>query len=90
MAAVSLSKNIMSTFLRQQDQLNVLDDLRIKVIKPLLPPQILMEDIPLTAEATLTVKEARRGAESIIKMCDDRLLCIVGPCSIHDPKVLFV
>ena len=66
--------------------LNELDDKRIKGIKPLIPPQILMEDIPLTLQAAQTILEGRRGAEAIIKGADDRLLVVVGPCSIHDVK----
>ena len=66
--------------------LNELDDNRIKNIRPLIPPQILMEDIPLSSKASQTVLKARIEAESIIKQKDDRLLVIVGPCSIHDVK----
>ena len=43
-----------------------------------------MEDIALTPKALETVKTARVQAENIIHLKDDRLLCIVGPCSIHD------
>lgn len=66
--------------------LNELDDKRIKGIKPLIPPQILMEDIPLTLKAAQTIIEGRRAAENVIKGADDRLLVVVGPCSIHDVK----
>ena len=66
--------------------LNELDDKRIKVIKPLIPPQILMEDIPLTLKAAQTIVDGRRQAENVIKGSDDRLLVVVGPCSIHDVK----
>jgi len=66
--------------------LNELDDKRIKQIKPLIPPQILMEDSPLTLQASQTVKNGRTSAEKIIKGQDDRLLVIVGPCSVHDVK----
>ncbi|RHZ68895.1 hypothetical protein Glove_292g63 [Diversispora epigaea] len=66
--------------------LNELDDKRIKQIKPLIPPQILMEDLPLTEQASQTVKNGRVSAEAIIKGQDDRLLVIVGPCSVHDVK----
>ncbi|KAI8637053.1 3-deoxy-7-phosphoheptulonate synthase [Parasitella parasitica] len=45
-----------------------------------------MEDIPLTLKAAQTIIEGRRAAESVIKGLDDRLLVIVGPCSIHDVK----
>lgn len=64
--------------------LNELDDKRIKCIKPLIPPQILMEDIPLTLKAAQTIVSGRQSAENIIKGQDDRLLVVVGPCSIHD------
>lgn len=66
--------------------LNELDDKRIKGIKPLIPPQILMEDIPLTLKAAQTIIEGRKAAENVIKGADDRLLVVVGPCSIHDVK----
>lgn len=64
--------------------LNELDDKRIVHIKPLIPPQILMEDIPLTLKAAETILNGRQGAENIIHGKDDRLLVVVGPCSIHD------
>jgi 3-deoxy-7-phosphoheptulonate synthase len=66
--------------------LNELDDNRIKCIKPLIPPQILMEDIPLTLKAAETIVAGRKAAENVIKGTDDRLLVVVGPCSIHDVK----
>ncbi|KAI7816450.1 3-deoxy-7-phosphoheptulonate synthase [Gamsiella multidivaricata] len=66
--------------------LNELDDKRIKEIKPLIPPQILMEDLPLSLAAAQTIIVGRHAAEEIIKGRDDRLLVIVGPCSIHDTK----
>ncbi|KAK4521516.1 uncharacterized protein ATC70_012132 [Mucor velutinosus] len=68
------------------EALNELDDKRIKGIKPLIPPQILMEDIPLTLKAAQTIIEGRKAAENVIKGTDDRLLVVVGPCSIHDVK----
>jgi 3-deoxy-7-phosphoheptulonate synthase len=67
-------------------RLNELDDNRIKNIRPVIPPQILMEDIPLSINALETIKRYRQAAEDIVKQKDDRLLCIVGPCSIHDVK----
>jgi 3-deoxy-7-phosphoheptulonate synthase len=64
--------------------LNELDDKRITHIKPLIPPQILMEDLPLSLKAVETILDGRQGAEDIIHGRDDRLLVVVGPCSIHD------
>ncbi|KAL8278952.1 hypothetical protein RQP46_008621 [Phenoliferia psychrophenolica] len=69
-----------------REGLNDLDDKRIKSIRPLIPPQILMEDFPLTMKAAATVLEGRKGAEEIVSGEDDRLLVVVGPCSVHDVK----
>lgn len=62
------------------------DDVRIKQIKPLIPPAILMEDIPLGEAGEATVTKARKAIENIMRGLDNRLVVIVGPCSIHDPK----
>lgn len=43
-----------------------------------------MEDIPLTLKAAQTILDGRVAAENVIKGKDDRLLVVVGPCSIHD------
>ncbi|KAJ1912240.1 hypothetical protein H4219_005676 [Mycoemilia scoparia] len=66
--------------------LNEHDDKNISRIRPLIPPQILMEDIPLTVTASMAINNGRRAAKAIIEGKDDRLLVIVGPCSIHDTK----
>ncbi|TIA85966.1 hypothetical protein E3P99_03828 [Wallemia hederae] len=57
----------------------------IKQIRPLIPPQILYEDLPLTDELAGVVEKGRKEAEKIVTGQDDRLLVIVGPCSMHDP-----
>src|SRR6266705_4873453 len=61
------------------------DDLRIQSLRPLLPPAILMEEIPLDEPGTAFVAEARNAVAGILHGQDDRLLVVVGPCSIHDP-----
>ena len=61
------------------------DDLRIGELRPLVPPAILMEEIPISERASNLVAKTRAAAGDIIKGKDDRLLVIVGPCSIHDP-----
>lgn len=61
------------------------DDTRIQQLKPLIPPAILMEDFPLSEEGSETVELGRSTIESIIQEKDDRLVAVVGPCSIHDP-----
>jgi 3-deoxy-7-phosphoheptulonate synthase len=45
-----------------------------------------MEEIPVSEEQTATTLAAREAASRIIEGEDDRLLVIVGPCSVHDPK----
>ncbi|NRA37684.1 MAG: 3-deoxy-7-phosphoheptulonate synthase [Planctomycetes bacterium] len=60
------------------------DDLRIEQIKPLIPPAILMEEIPMSESAAQTVACTRESASAALKGTDDRLVVVVGPCSIHD------
>ena len=62
------------------------DDLRIVKTHPLLAPAILAEEIPLTEAASGKVYESRRAIEAILDGKDDRLLVVVGPCSIHDTR----
>ena len=62
------------------------DDLRISGIRPLIAPAVLMADLPAIDEAAGLVTETRKGAEAILHGEDDRLLVVVGPCSIHDTK----
>jgi len=50
----------------------------------LIPPQILQEDYPLTLLAADTVLEGRRATEAILRGDDDRIMVVVGPCSVHD------
>ncbi len=61
------------------------DDLRIANLRPLIPPAILMEELPLSDEASALVAKAREQVARVIHGRDDRLLVVVGPCSIHDP-----
>ena len=60
------------------------DDLRVRDIRPVLPPAVLLEELPLTAAAAATVARTRAAIGDIIHGRDDRLLVVVGPCSIHD------
>lgn len=52
---------------------------------PLIPPALLISEVPATETALETIVKGRREAESIIMGQNDRLLVVVGPCSIHDP-----
>lgn len=62
------------------------DDLRIKEIKELLPPVALLEKFPATERAAQTVSQARQAIHQILTGQDDRLLVVIGPCSIHDTE----
>lgn len=61
------------------------DDLRVKEILELAPPAHLMREFPCSDEASETTFGAREAIHNILKKDDDRLLVVVGPCSIHDP-----
>ncbi len=61
------------------------DDLRIRAVRPLLPPAILMEEIPLTDRAAELVSNSRRTIAKCLAGEDPRQVVVVGPCSIHDP-----
>ena len=60
-------------------------NLRIASIRPLIPPAILMEQQPLNAAGSVVVSRTREEVVGILNGHDDRLLAVVGPCSIHDP-----
>lgn len=62
------------------------DDLRIDQLRPLIPPAIIMEEIPATETQLETTSAAREAAARIIEGEDDRLLVVVGPCSVHSPE----
>jgi 3-deoxy-7-phosphoheptulonate synthase len=61
-------------------------DLRVESIRPLLPPAILLEELPLRDEGSVVVARARDEVAAILRGEDDRLIVVVGPCSIHDPR----
>tara|TARA_R110002072_G_scaffold4245_6_gene30044 strand:+ start:56197 stop:57279 length:1083 start_codon:yes stop_codon:yes gene_type:complete len=61
------------------------DDLRIQQINELISPQQLVKDIGLSDAAADTVAHAREAIHRVLIGEDDRLVVVVGPCSIHDP-----
>jgi 3-deoxy-7-phosphoheptulonate synthase len=65
--------------------LSTTDDLRIREIRELSPPNAVTREIPRTLTATRTVTAARNAIRAILQRTDDRLLVVIGPCSIHDP-----
>ncbi|WP_369434502.1 3-deoxy-7-phosphoheptulonate synthase AroG [Psychromonas sp. MME1] len=64
--------------------MTITDDIHITAIKELLPPIALLEKFPATDEICETVANSRNAIHKILSQEDDRLLVIIGPCSIHD------
>ena len=62
------------------------DDLRIREMKELTPPSHLIREFPVTPEAEQTASQARVALHRILHGQDDRLMVVIGPCSIHDPN----
>ncbi|MDP2169320.1 MAG: 3-deoxy-7-phosphoheptulonate synthase AroG [Rhodocyclaceae bacterium] len=63
---------------------HIVDDVRIREIKELSPPGHVLREYPVTETAAATTYEARNGIHRILHGADDRLVVVVGPCSIHD------
>ena len=61
------------------------DDLRIRALQPLISPADLIEALPCDTAMSETVAGARAACHAILHGDDDRLIVVVGPCSIHDP-----
>ena len=61
-----------------------IDDINISSNEPLITPEALKQELPLTAKAQKTVSQARQVVRNILDGQDPRLFIVVGPCSIHD------
>jgi 3-deoxy-7-phosphoheptulonate synthase len=61
-------------------------DVRIAGMRPLVSPALLLDELPLPEAAARVVVDGRRSVARILDRRDDRLLAIVGPCSVHDPE----
>ena len=62
------------------------DNIRIAGMQELMPANRLIEELPITEEASRVVFESRQEISDILSKKDDRLIVVVGPCSIHDPE----
>ena len=62
------------------------DDLRITQVRPLIPPAILLEEIPISERASNVVSDTRMAVSNVLAGADPRLVVVIGPCSIHDTK----
>ena len=61
-------------------------DIRIRSVRPLISPAILEDELPLCEVGSSAIQRARREVAKVIMGQDDRLLVVVGPCSVHDPE----
>lgn len=61
-----------------------IDDTRIGAVRPLITPALLEEKLPASDDAKLLVEHSRNTISNILHGHDDRLIVVVGPCSIHD------
>ena len=61
-----------------------IDDTRIGAVRPLITPALLQEWLPVPAAALQLVEQSRTAISSVLHGRDDRLIVVVGPCSIHD------
>src|SRR6266705_1018110 len=60
-------------------------DLRVSGYRPLVPSAILLEELALSNDGSRALARTREELTEILARADDRLIAIVGPCSIHDP-----
>ena len=60
-------------------------DRRIERVVPLLAPDRLLAELPLGTEQARVVIDGRREIQAVLERTDERLLAVVGPCSVHDP-----
>ncbi|MCS7078479.1 MAG: 3-deoxy-7-phosphoheptulonate synthase [Chloracidobacterium sp.] len=63
-----------------------IDDVRIQAFEPIPTPNELRKELPITPKGAATVYYTREAIKRILRREDDRLLVVVGPCSIHDPQ----
>ena len=62
------------------------DDIRIDEIRQLLPPSLLLSELPILESSAQLINSTRSGIDNILNGLSDKLLVVVGPCSIHDQK----
>ena len=74
---------------QETDEELTTSNLRIESIRPLIPPAILVEQQPLPEASARRVTRTRREIVRILSGEDDRLVVVIGPCSVHDPVAAF-
>lgn len=68
---------------------NRLEDWRIKGYDPLTPPDLLQHELPISDKGHKIIVDAREAVCDVLNGKDDRLVIVIGPCSIHDPKAAY-
>src|SRR5438309_1004155 len=63
-----------------------IQDVHVLATQPLISPRVLKDELPVEESMVETVVSARETIRQILRGEDARLLCVVGPCSIHDPE----
>jgi 3-deoxy-7-phosphoheptulonate synthase len=63
-----------------------LRNLHVQSVNPLVPPAILLEELPVSERVAQTVSDGRGAIIEVLERRSDRFLVVVGPCSIHDPE----
>jgi 3-deoxy-7-phosphoheptulonate synthase len=66
--------------------MSIVTDVRIRSVRPLISPAILEDELPLPEAGAADIQGYRRQVADIVLGLDDRLLVLVGPCSVHDPR----
>ena len=61
-----------------------IDDTRIAAVRPLISPALLQDELPVSDEIQTLVERSRTEIADVLHGRDDRLIIVVGPCSIHD------
>lgn len=74
----------MNETMKQQRSKSTTDDVRIAAISELSPPAAVLDAFPVTAAVAQRVTAARQGIHRVLHGADDRLVVVIGPCSVHD------
>ena len=77
----------MSNTVKNKIDLPVTDDVRIAAISELAPPAAVLEAFPVNAAVAQRVTAARQAIHRVLHGADDRLVVVIGPCSIHDTEM---
>ena len=74
----------MNETMKHQRNKSITDDVRIAAISELSPPATVLDAFPVTATVAQRVTAARQGIHRVLHGADDRLVVVIGPCSVHD------